>query len=86
MPGTQILNIDWVDYDKRKSRENKSNANFSCEAEWEVNYLVSKIRKVYPHFREQNIIKIIHECCQSMPAPRLRTEFVHRVMKNLNGE
>jgi hypothetical protein len=83
MPGTQILNMDWVDYDKRKARENKSNTIFSCETEWEVNYLVSKIRKAYPAFTDKTIKQKVTESCQSMTIPRLRNEFVHQVMKKL---
>jgi hypothetical protein len=86
MPGTQILNMDWIDYDKRKSRENKSNAIFSCETQWEVSYLVSKIRKAYPDFEYQIIKDKIIECCQTMQVPRLRIEFVHQLMKKLTGD
>jgi len=82
MPGSYILYDDWVDYDNRKKRERKIETVFCCEEAWEVNYLVSKIRK-HHLLPEAAIRDAISTCCLEMKVPRDRETFVHGVMRTL---
>ena len=84
MPGARILYDDWKDYDNRKIRDNRNNSTFSCEEQWEVSYLVSKIRKHHA-FPEAAIRDAISACCMEVKVPRLREEFVHCVMQKLGS-
>lgn len=85
MPGTLILNEDWSDYDKKKSREAGDKSKFSSEEKWEVEYLVRKIVKRYHFILEGKIRKAIEACSREIPAPHPREEFVHCVMRKLLG-
>ena len=83
MHGNTVINDDWKDYDKRKLRERSGNQVFRCDHEWEVNYLHSKIRKLYPAIAPNAIHEAIKTCCVSMPLPLLREMFVQYVMQQL---
>lgn len=78
----RILNEDWSDYDNRKLKGVDARY-FSCEEEWERNYLVRKIRKFYPQYSETAIQAAIASCCKQVPAPRPRKQFVECVMSKL---
>lgn len=82
MPGSRILKDDWKDYDKHKTRDNRDRSKFLCE-QWEIRYLVSKIKTLYPQFSETDVTNAISECCRTVLAPRHRTDFVDCVMKRL---
>ena len=75
----KILNDNWSDYDKKKKKW-EDRFFFSCEESWEVDYLVSKIRKIYPLKSESAIRAAITSCCKEILAPRPRDKFVHCVM------
>lgn len=81
----KILNEDWSDYDNRKIRDRWDAKDFSCTETWEVNYLVEKIRKVYPFYIDQNIRSAIVNCCAALGSPHPRKPFVECVMKRLRG-
>lgn len=81
----RILSEDWSDYDDRKIRDGRDAKDFACTEEWEVNYLVKKISKVYPQFSESNIRSAIAACCRTIGSPHPRKAFVECVMKRLNG-
>ena len=78
----RVLNEDWSDYDNRKKRYT-DRFFFSCEESWEVDYLVAKIRKVYPLKSEASIRAAISSCCREVPAPRPRDKFVRCVITKL---
>ena len=82
----RVLNEDWSDYDNRKIRDRRDSKDFSCTESWEVNYLLGKIRKVYPVYSEETIRNAIKACCQSVGAPHPRRSFVECVMKRLSGQ
>ena len=84
MSGNHILYDDWVDYDNRKKREKKDASIFCCEEDWEVRYLVSKIRK-HHLFPEAAIRDAMKRCCDEMRPPRKRAAFVHAVMDILKA-
>jgi hypothetical protein len=80
----KILQEDWSDYDNKK-KKGVDSKYFSCEENWEREYLKNKIKKVYPQYTDANINHAIDLCCKSISAPRLRTVFVDCVMKRLRG-
>jgi hypothetical protein len=85
MSGIRILNENWQDYNKRKIRENHDPEVFSCKENWEVEFLVSKIRGVYRHFSEDLIKNAITACCRNVTDARPRKDFVNCVMMRLRG-
>jgi len=78
----RILNEDWEDYDNRKIRDSRDSRYFSCEEQWEVDYLVKKIKK-HKGSTEQEIKNAIASCCKTIAAPRPRKTFVECVMLKL---
>ena len=78
----RILNEDWSDYDNRK-KVYVDRFFFSCEEDWEVDYLVRKIKKVLPLKSDEDIRNAIISCCKMVPAPRPRQRFVECVMGRL---
>jgi len=65
----KILNDNWSEYDNKKKKW-EDRFFFSCEESWEVDYLVSKISKIYPLKSEVAIRSAISSCCKEIPAPR----------------
>ena len=84
MPGN-VLNENWSDYDNRKIRDRRDAKDFACTEDWEINYLIVKIRKVYPVYTEEAIRSAIRACCKGVSAPHPRSSFVECVMKRLRG-
>lgn len=80
---SQKLFEDWEDYDNKKIRDHRDSKFFSCEEPWEVDYLVKKIRSVYPSIPEQNVRIAIGVCCTHVSAPRPRKQFVDCVARRL---
>lgn len=79
----KILNEEWNDYDDKKIRDRRDAKDFACSEIWEVDYLVRKIRKVYPDYSEWSIRNVIAGCCVSVGSPHPRDKFVACVMKKL---
>ena len=79
----RILNEDWTEYDIRKAKESKDRAFFSCEEQWEVDFLIRLIKKHLPHHRDDTIRSAIASCCGSLQMPRPRKIFVDCVVKKL---
>jgi hypothetical protein len=82
MPLKGILDEDWSEYDNKKKKE-QDRKFFSCDEEWEQDYLIKLIRKKHPEQNRDEILRAIVLCCKSVPAPRPRKEFVACVMKRL---
>ena len=78
----RILNEDWSEYDNKKKKK-EDRLFFSCEEQWEVDYLVKKIRKHEPYKTDDAIKRAIASCCKEIPAPRPRDKFVRCVMSKL---
>lgn len=78
----RILNEDWEDYDNRKIKDGRDSRYFSCEEQWEVDYLVRKMKK-HKGNSEQEIRNAIAACCKTVAAPRLRKTFLDCVMSEL---
>lgn len=79
-----VLNEDWSDYDDRKKKREDARY-FSCEEDWEVDYLVKKLKKYYPNKTDSEIRIAIYSCCETVRAPRPRKEFVECVTGRLNN-
>jgi len=80
---TRVLNEDWSEYDNRKIRGRRDSKDFACTESWEVDFLVSKIKKVYPDYSESTIRSAIAACCRTVGSPHPRRPFVECVMKRL---
>ena len=80
----RILNENWSDYDDRKKKYADARY-FSCEEDWERDYLIKKIRKNYPQYSEYEIVKAINTCCIEIAPPRPRIRFVECIMKRLRS-
>ena len=79
-----VLNEDWSDYDNRKKKGIDS-LFFSCEEEWEVDYLVKKVMKHHSGYTEAKVRAAIRSCCATVRAPRPRKEFVECVILRLSN-
>ncbi len=79
----RVLNEDWSDYDNRKIRDSRDARFFACTETWELDYLVNKIRKVYPQYSEYIIRITITTCCRTVGSPHPRWEFVECVIRRL---
>lgn len=80
MPATPILNDDWSEYDQRKKAYGDV-STISCDQQWEVNYLINKIKKVYAEVDPIDARAAIKHCCIVMPEPRKRKAFLTCVMR-----
>ncbi|HEY9048259.1 MAG TPA: hypothetical protein VIN08_20270 [Ohtaekwangia sp.] len=78
---TKVLE-NWSDYDNKKKKGEDANF-FSCTESWEVDYLVNKIKKVFPSQTTDAIVRAIQACCSSISAPRPRRVFVECVLRRL---
>ena len=78
----KILNDNWSDYDNKKKRW-EDRFFFSCEESWEVEYLVSKIKRIYPSKSEAAIRAAISSCCKEIAGNKPREKFVRCVMGKL---
>jgi hypothetical protein len=85
MPGTRVIKDDWEDYNNRKIREGINQPEFFCSEDWEIKYLLDKIRKLYNHYGEEDIKSAIDACCKNSRGPRPRKDFVNCVMIRLRG-
>lgn len=73
---------NWTEYDNLK-KKGVDRDFFSCEEEWEVDYLRGKIKEVYPSIDDDKILLAIKICCTTIEPPRPREEFVNCVLKRL---
>lgn len=78
----KILKDDWSYYDNKK-KIGIDRLFFACQESWEVDYLVNKIKRIYPTKSELLIRSAISSCCKEIPAPRPRENFVRCVMSKL---
>ncbi len=83
---TNVLNQDWSDYDDKKRRGFSDTKDFACTEQWEINYLLSKIKRLYPLYPDQHILTAIATCCQTLKSPHPRKPFVECVMKRLREQ
>jgi len=80
----RVLNEDWSNYDNRKIRDSRDSRFFSCEEQWEVDYLLEKVHRHLTHKTEAEIKDAILKCCKIIKTPRPRSEFVKCVFDRLD--
>ena len=80
----KVLQEDWSEYDDKKKKHADAR-DFACTEEWEVDYLVKKIKKHFSQFSDEQIRKAIKECCASTKPPHPRNTFVECVVNRLNA-
>lgn len=73
---------NWEDYDDKKKKKGDANF-FACTEDWEVEYLLDKIQRVYPGLSRGDIKAAIASCCKQVGSPRPRREFVECVYSKL---
>jgi hypothetical protein len=73
---------NWSEYDNKKKKSEDSRF-FACTESWEVEYLISRITKVYPYKSKESIKAVIEACCKQINAPRPREKFVQCVLTRL---
>jgi hypothetical protein len=76
---TNEILTGWEDYDNKKKKGQDANF-FSCTEEWEVEYLIKKIKASNPKIERSTIKAAIQSCCRTVKAPRPRKAFVNCVM------
>ena len=77
-----IIKGDWSEYNLRKSRH-IDRLLFNCDEDWEIDYLVGKIRE-YRNLPEEHIRQAITMACCEELAPRPRGSFIRCVLKMLD--
>lgn len=82
MSAEKILNEDWENYDDRKKKKGDSRF-FSCDEDWEVDYLIEKIHKQHRNITTDKIREAINQCCQTVHGNKPREKFVACVMDRL---
>jgi len=75
-----VLN-NWSDYDEKKIKNGLDPDFFSHDESWEIHYLRSKIRNVYPQVDDLKIFEAIEAC--SLKKNELRKSFVDNVLTKL---
>lgn len=81
----KVLNEEWSEYDDPKKKHTDANF-FACTEDWEVRYLVDKIKKHNPEFSHDQIRAAIADCCKTLKPPHPRKAFVECVMSRLTGQ
>jgi hypothetical protein len=78
-----VILQNWGDYDKQKSGLGEDARLFRPTEEWEVEFLTSKIRRVYPFISAPVIFKAITSVNHLQGGPASREEFVRDVLCEL---
>lgn len=73
---------DWSEYDD-KSKKHHDAKFFACTEDWEVEYLIDKIKKQFPLKTRDDIRAAITVCCKKMSPPHPREAFVKCVTDRL---
>lgn len=80
------IQIDWEDFDNRAIKDGRDRNKFSCDEQWEVDYLVKILCSHFRNISEHEIRAAISACCSEVIAPRPREEFVDCVIARLVQE
>jgi hypothetical protein len=75
-----ILNDDWADYEKRKA-DRAERLLVNCEEDWELHYLIKKIRRHYPYLSTEEVKAAILDSCRQISKPRPRLLFLQAVLR-----
>ena len=77
-----IIKGDWSEYNMRKARH-IDRLLFNCEEDWEIDYLVAKIRD-HGNWSDEQIRQAISLACCEELTPRPRGSFIRCVLKMLD--
>jgi len=77
----EVLN-DWKDYDVKKRKNGLDPQYFLWDESWEIHYLKSKIKNLYPQYNDLTIFESIEACCKAKDI--LRKDFVSNVIDHLS--
>ncbi len=75
-----IINDDWADYENRKA-DRAERLFVNCEEDWELHYLIKKIRRHYPHLSTEEVKAAIIDSCMQISKPRPRLLFLQAVLR-----
>lgn len=79
-----ILTKNWIDYDRRKTAQQKDATRFDGTDVWEVAYLSKKLKATYPFIPEALIKEAIRHCAQRLTGPCSRATFTEDVLRRLS--
>src|SRR5437764_94757 len=74
----------WEVYNRKKVNTGTASRYFLCNDNWEIDFLTSKIKTVYPWIHEMNIREAIKKSCNDLQPKYPRKKFVSAVLKKLN--
>ncbi len=77
------LSENWFDYDERKRNGGGDPLFFSCDAVWEVLYLLKRINALFPSLSEITILETIASGCQHGAGQVERKQFLLYVLHAL---
>lgn len=73
----------WEQYEDRKLAIGEKPLYFNASEVWEVQYLIKKIRKLYPLLSSQDVAQAISQCEKTIAPPHIRQHFVSCVLRRL---
>jgi hypothetical protein len=77
----KVLN-DWKEYDRKKIKNGLDPNYFLWDESWEIHFLKTKIKNIYPGVRELTIFQAIEASCGNRTI--LRKDFVQKVLTKLD--
>lgn len=81
----RINEINWEVFDLRKLAEDGDRQYFSFK-DWEVDFLLQKIKELYPEYTEVNILRAILTLCKQTSAPHEKKAFVKQIISVLEKQ
>ena len=78
-----VILQNWKDYDFRKETAGDDPRYFNCDADWEVDFLVSKIQHIYHFVHDIKIRDAIRKVCVDEIQSKERQSFVNAVLESL---
>lgn len=85
LPMERINEINWEVFDLRKLAEDGDRQYFSFK-DWEVDFLLQKIKELYPEYTEVNILRAILTMCKQTSAPHEKKAFLKQIISVLEKQ
>lgn len=80
----KIDDINWEVYDLRKLAEDSDRQYFSFK-DWEVDFVIEKVRDIHPEYSEVSILRAILTCCKHSTSPHEKRAFVKQIISVLEN-
>lgn len=77
--------MGWKELDDRLKKAGDANY-VSCEDNHELRYIRRSIKQEFPDLEPLSIVEAVYFCCQVIPAPRPRAEFIDCLRRRLSPE